>query len=199
VPPGYLKEARELTRQAGALLIIDEVQTGVCRTGPFLAHHLPRFDSVEPDIVTLAKGLGSGLPIGAFVAYGDAATLLHRGEHGSTFAGNPVVAAAALATIATLNTGLSDDVARIGQVLRQEIEMCGAALVREVRGEGLLLGVVLNEPRAAELTAAALDAGFIVNAVAPDVIRLTPPLILTEDQAREAAQFFATPLEAARD
>ena len=199
LPAGYLAHARRLTSEAGALLILDEVQTGVGRTGAWFAHRLPELGGgVVPDVVTLAKGLGGGFPVGAVIAFGErAAGLLGRGQHGTTFGGNPVAAAAALATLGVIERdGLLDHVTRTGALLRSEIEASvasGAApLVREVRGHGLLLAVVLTDPVASDVVAAALEAGFIVNAVAPDAVRLAPPLVLTAEQAREAARFFTT-------
>jgi acetylornithine aminotransferase len=182
VPPaGYLVAAREITAARGALLVLDEVQTGVGRTGHWFAHQA---ESVEPDLVTLAKGLGGGLPIGACLAFGRAADLLGPGSHGSTFGGNPISCAAALAVISTIaSEGLLDHVKRIGERIRRGIEALGHPLVREVRGAGLLLGVVLTEPAARSMAAALSEAGFLVNPVQPDVIRLAPPLILTADQA----------------
>ncbi|WP_425954184.1 acetylornithine transaminase [Xylanimonas sp. McL0601] len=195
LPPGWLAHARRLTTEAGALLILDEIQTGMGRTGAWFAHQHPEVGGgVVPDVVTLAKGLGGGFPIGAVIAFGErAATLLGRGQHGTTFGGNPVAAAAALATIGVIERdGLLANVRQVGALLREEIELCGSPLVREVRGRGLLLAVVLNKPMASDVAAAALEAGLIVNAVAPDAIRLAPPLILNTDQARDAARFFAT-------
>lgn len=194
LPPGYLAAARRLTTAHGALLVLDEVQTGMGRCGSWFAYQQPEIGGgIVPDVVTLAKGLGGGFPVGAVIAYGDAARLLGRGQHGSTFGGNPVAAAAALTTIGVIERdGLLTSVREVGALLRQEIEMCGSPLVKEVRGRGLLLAVVLNKPVAARVATAALEAGFIVNAVAPDAIRLAPPLILTAEQAMEAARFFAT-------
>jgi acetylornithine aminotransferase len=180
-PDGYLVAARRITAEHGALLVIDEVQTGIGRTGNWLAHQ--RF-GIVPDIVTLAKGLGGGLPIGAAIGYGDAATLLQPGQHGSTFAGNPVCAAAALAVLRTIeNDGLLDHVATLGKHIATSVEGLGHPTIKGVRGQGLLLGIVLTDPISAAAAAAARDGGFIVNAPAPDVIRLAPPLILTTEQA----------------
>ncbi|MCP2264060.1 acetylornithine transaminase [Promicromonospora thailandica] len=193
LPPGYLAAARRLTAAHGALLVLDEVQTGVGRCGSWFAYQQPEIGGgIVPDVVTVAKGLGGGFPVGAVIAYGDAARLLGRGQHGSTFGGNPVAAAAALATLGVIERdGLLTNVREVGSLLRQEIEMCGSPLVKEVRGRGLLLAVVLNEPVAPRVATAALEAGLVVNAVAPDAIRLAPPLILTAEQATEAARFFA--------
>lgn len=195
LPPGYLALARRLTADAGALLVLDEVQTGVGRTGSWFAFQQPEIGGgVVPDVVTLAKGLGGGFPVGAVVAFGErAATLLGRGQHGTTFGGNPVAAAAALATLGVIERdGLLAHVHEVGDLLRREIEAAGNPLVAGVRGRGLLLAVQLTRPVAAQVAAAALEAGFVVNAVAPDAIRLAPPLVLTADQARDAARFFAT-------
>ncbi|CAM5535003.1 Acetylornithine/succinyldiaminopimelate aminotransferase [Streptomyces alboniger] len=180
VPPaGYLTAAREITAAAGALLVLDEVQTGIGRTGHWFA---AQAEGVEADVVTLAKGLGGGLPIGATLAFGEAAGLLTPGTHGSTFSGNPVVCAAALAVLATIaDTGLLERVRRTGERLRRGIEDLRHPLVEEVRGAGLLLGVVLSEDVAPRVQQAAQEAGLLVNAAAPDVIRLAPPLILSDD------------------
>jgi len=182
VPPtGYLAAAREITAATGALLVLDEVQTGIGRTGHWYAHQA---EGITPDVITLAKGLGGGLPIGACLAFGDAAALFHPGQHGSTFGGNPVSCAAALAVLGTIaSEGLLDHVKRIGERLRRGIEALHSPLVAEVRGAGLLLGVVLTEPVAGPTAGALRDAGFLVNPVQPDVLRLAPPLILTADQA----------------
>jgi acetylornithine/N-succinyldiaminopimelate aminotransferase len=181
VPPGgYLAAAREITAQHGALLVLDEVQTGMGRTGAFFAH---QHDGITPDVVTLAKGLGGGLPIGACLAVGPAAELLTPGLHGSTFGGNPICTASALAVLRVL---AADDLVRraevLGKSVRHGIERLGHPLIDHVRGRGLLWGVVLTAPRAKDAEAAARNAGFLVNAAAPDVIRLAPPLIITESQ-----------------
>ncbi|GIF49564.1 acetylornithine aminotransferase [Asanoa ferruginea] len=180
-PPGYLAAAREITTKHGALLVLDEVQTGIGRTGHWFAHQA---DGVEPDVITLAKGLGGGLPLGACVAFGAAGDLLAPGQHGTTFGGNPVSCAAALAVIGTIaNEGLLDSVKRVGERLRRGIEALDHPLVGEVRGAGLLLGIVLTEPVSGELAGRLREAGFLVNPVQPNAIRLAPPLILTADQA----------------
>ncbi|WP_205863157.1 acetylornithine transaminase [Planosporangium thailandense] len=182
VPPaGYLAAAREITARHGALLALDEVQTGIGRTGYWYAFQA---EGVAPDVVTLAKGLGGGLPIGACMAFGEAAALLGPGSHGSTFGGNPVCCAAALAVLDTIESeNLLDHVKRVGERLRAGIEALGHPLVAGVRGAGLLLGVVFSAPVSAAVAGALRDAGFLANAVQPDVLRLAPPLILTADQA----------------
>ncbi|MFI9754693.1 acetylornithine transaminase [Streptomyces collinus] len=177
-PPGYLRAAREITEATGTLLVLDEIQTGIGRTGRWFAAEA---EGVEADVVTLAKGLGGGLPIGATLAFGRAARLLTPGAHGSTFGGNPVACAAALAVLDTIEqAGLLDHVARTGQRLRHGLEHPRHPLVREVRGAGLLLGVVLAGDAAARVQRAAEDRGLLVNAVMPDVVRLAPPLIVSD-------------------
>jgi acetylornithine aminotransferase len=179
-PPGYLVAAREITAEHGALLVLDEVQTGVGRTGTFYAH---QHNGITPDLITLAKGLGGGLPIGACLAIGDVANLLTPGLHGSTFGGNPVCTAAALAVLKTLaDEELISRADVLGKTLSHGIEGIGHPLVDHVRGRGLLLGVVLTAPHGKAIENAARAAGFLVNAAAPDVIRLAPPLVVTDAQ-----------------
>ncbi|MEU7115685.1 acetylornithine transaminase [Streptomyces sp. NPDC046182] len=178
VPPvGYLQAAREITRATGTLLVLDEVQTGIGRTGHWFEYQ--GHEGVEPDIVTLAKGLGGGLPLGATVAFGEAAELFQPGHHGTTFGGNPVACAAGLAVVDTLAAhGTLDDVKRLGEKLRSGIEGLNHPLVSYVRGAGLLLGIVLTESLAPQVQQAAQDAGLLVNAPAPDVVRIMPALII---------------------
>ncbi|GHA88937.1 acetylornithine aminotransferase [Streptomyces tendae] len=179
-PPGYLKAARAITAATGALLVLDEVQTGVGRTGHWFEYQA--HEGVLPDVVTLAKGLGGGLPLGATVAFGRAADLLKPGHHGTTFGGNPVVCAAGLAVLDTIaDEGLLDNVKRQSETLRGGVEGLGHPLAAHVRGAGLLLGIVLTEPLAAQVQQAAQDAGILVNAPAPDVVRLMPALNLGDD------------------
>ena len=184
LPAGYLEAARELTEAVGALLIIDEVQSGMGRSGAWMAHHLLA-PGVVPDVVTLAKGLGGGLPIGAVVAPGEAAALLGPGQHGTTFGGNPVACAAALAVIDTVRSqDLLVRVEQLGSAWARELAAVDG--VNEVRGRGLLIGVGLAEglPPAGEIAATLLaERGFIVNAPRPDTIRLAPPFILSDDDA----------------
>jgi len=180
VPPvGYLKAVRAITAATGALLVLDEVQTGVGRTGHWFEYQA--HEGVLPDVVTLAKGLGGGLPLGATVAFGRAADLLQPGQHGTTFGGNPVACAAGLAVLETIQAeGLLDNVKRQSEKLRVGIEGTDGSschpMIDYVRGAGLLLGIVLKEPLAPQVQQAAQDAGFLVNAPAPDVVRLMPPL-----------------------
>ncbi len=180
-PAGYLETARQVTRDAGALLVLDEVQTGIGRTGAWFAHQTA---GVEPDVLTLAKGLGGGLPVSACLAFGDAATLLQPGQHGTTFGGNPVSCAAALAVLDTIESdGLLERAESLGKTLSAGITGLGHPLVAGVRGAGLMLGVVLTAPVAADVEEVARTHGFLVNAVAADVVRLVPPLVLTDTQA----------------
>jgi acetylornithine aminotransferase len=179
-PPGYLAAAREICDAAGTLLWLDEVQTGMGRTGAWFAH---ASEGVRADIITVAKGLGNGFPVGACIATGRAATLLGPGSHGSTFGGNPVAAIAGLAVIAVIERdGLLGHVTEMGEHLVASVTALRHPLVREVRGRGLLRGIVLSEPVAAVVSDAALDAGFILNAPRADVLRLAPPLIVTAAQ-----------------
>ncbi len=183
VPPaGYLTAAREITRATGTLLVLDEVQTGIGRCGQWFEHQA--HEGVEPDLVTLAKGLGGGLPVGAVAVFGAAADLLRPGQHGTTFGGNPVACAAGLAVIDTIATeGLLQQVKARGERLRSGIEASAHPLVSHVRGAGLLLGIVLTEPLAPQVQQAAQDAGYLVNAPAPDVVRLMPPYVLSQGEA----------------
>ena len=177
-PTGYLEKVRELTLAADALLWIDEVQTGIGRCGDWLASAA---SGVTADIVTFAKGLGNGFPIGACVATGRAASLLGPGSHGTTFGGNPVAAAAGLAVIGIIERdGLLERARSAGDRLAAAIVSLDHPLVGGVRGRGLLRGVVLTAPIAATVAEAALDAGFVINAPRPNVLRLAPPLIVTD-------------------
>jgi acetylornithine/N-succinyldiaminopimelate aminotransferase len=182
VPPaGFLPAAREITDRHGALLILDEVQTGIGRTGEWFAFQR---DGVVPDVVTVAKGLGGGFPVGACIGLGAAADLLGPGSHGSTFGGNPVAAAAGLAVLHVLDRDdLLANAVRVGDRLRAGLP--SHRLISGARGAGLLIGIQLTEQVAGAFAAAALEAGFIVNPVRPNTIRLAPPLILTAAQADE--------------
>ena len=185
VPPDdYLPAARRIATEHGALLWIDEVQTGIGRTGAWFAH---AESSIVPDLVTVAKGLGGGIPIGAFIALGDAGTLLQPGNHGTTFGGNPVATAAALAVIATIeDDGLLESARMVGDRIRTDL--ADHPLVADTTGRGLLIGIVLTRPVSADIQKAALDAGLIINNPTPDRLRLAPPLILTADQADDAVK-----------
>ena len=185
--PAYLALARELTTAAGALLILDEIQCGMGRTGQWFAYQARE---VVPDAVTLAKGLAGGVPIGALVTFGPAVTgLLTAGQHGSTFGGNPLACAAGLAVVATIEAdGLLEHARAMGEHLAEAILALRHPMVAGVRGEGLLRAIVLAEPVAAQVMALAREAGFIVNAVAPDALRLAPPLVI---EAHELDTFVA--------
>jgi acetylornithine/N-succinyldiaminopimelate aminotransferase len=181
VPPDdYLAEARRITTERGSLLWLDEIQTGVGRTGAWFAH---ADSGVVPDIVTLAKGLAGGMPIGACIGVGPAGELLTPGNHGTTFGGNPVSAAASLAVLDTIESeGLLDRATKLGERLKEGL---AHPHVTEVRGRGFLVGVSLDAERSKQVAAAALAAGFIVNDCTPDRVRLAPPLVLTEEQVEE--------------
>jgi acetylornithine aminotransferase len=198
-PPGYLPAARRAADAAGALLVLDEIQTGVGRTGAWFAHQHDHLGAgVRPDVVTLAKGLGGGIPVGAVVAFGEGpGTLLGPGQHGTTFGGNPVAAAAGLATLHVIERdGLLENAATVGRALCAGIAGLNHPLVAGVRGEGLLLAIQLTMPVAGRVQATLLDAGFVVNAVAPGALRLAPPLILTAEQAATFVAALPTALEA---
>lgn len=172
-PEGFLAAVRQLCDDYGILMIADEVQTGVGRTGKFFAHE---YAGVVPDVVTMAKGLGGGLPMGAVLARGAAAQYLQPGQHGTTFGGNPVVLAAARTVLNTLDERFLQHVREISVYLRSQLQQLSA--VSEVRGTGLMLGVVLESANAKEVVVAGLERGLILNAPSDKVMRLTPPLII---------------------
>jgi len=180
-PPGYLAAARHACDEAGALLVLDEIQSGIGRTGAWFAHQA---EGVIPDVMTLAKGLGGGMPIGACVGFGEAGTALLAGDHGSTFGGNPVACAAALAVLTTIEKDdLLNNVKAVGETLANGIAAIDHPLLSGVRGSGLWLAAVLTADKAPQVNNAARQAGFLVNAVQPDAVRLAPPLILTQAEA----------------
>ena len=183
-PAGFLAGVRAICDTAGALMIVDEVQSGIGRTGQWFAS---QGEGVRPDVITLAKGLGGGLPIGACLGLGAAGELFAPGDHGSTFGGNPVSCAAALAVLDTIaDQHLLDQVKRVGAHLTDALLSMDSPLVTDVRGSGLWLGVALTGNHAAAVETAARDRGLLVNAVRPDTLRLAPPLILTEADVDEA-------------
>ena len=197
-PPGYLAAARDICDRSGALLHLDEVQGGIGRAGGWLSSAVLE-PGVTGDVVTLAKGLAGGLPIGAVVASGRAADAFQKGDHGTTFGGNPVVCAAALAVLDTIEQdGLLDAATKLGDALAEGIEALGHPLVASVRGVGLWRGIVLTEPVAAAAERAARDAGYLVNAPAPDVLRLAPPLVVTAAQLDAFVAALPGVLDAAR-
>ncbi|MCL2490167.1 MAG: acetylornithine transaminase [Propionibacteriaceae bacterium] len=185
-PPGFLTQVRALTTKAGALMWVDEVQTGLGRCGEWLVSVA---DGVTPDIVTIAKGLGNGFPIGACFAVGPAADLFTPGSHGSTFGGNPVGAAVGLAVIRTIEKdGLLERSREAGEYLAQVVMALRNPSIKEVRGRGLLRGIVLNAPIAPAVNDRMLEAGWIINAPHEDVLRIAPPLIVTLTELRRFAQ-----------
>ena len=194
VPDGYLEAARRITREAGTLLWIDEVQTGLGRCGELLLH---RADGVVADLITVAKGLGNGFPVGACIATGDAAHLIQPGNHGSTFGGNPVAAAAANAVLDELEAGVLDNVSDVGDWFVAAVEALQHPLIDHVRGRGLLRGIVLTADIGPAVVDAALGAGFVINAPRPNVLRIAPPLVITRDELRPFVDALPGLLEAA--
>jgi acetylornithine/N-succinyldiaminopimelate aminotransferase len=181
-PPGYLQAARDICDDTGAVLVLDEVQSGIGRTGEWFYH---QHAGVRPDVVTLAKGLGGGLPIGACIGFGPYGSVLTPGDHGSTFGGNPVSCAAALGVLDAIERdGLLESATRVGALLSDGIARLEHPLLAGVRGRGLWLAVLLGAPLAARAEAAAREAGFLIQAIKSDVLRLAPPLILTVDEAQ---------------
>jgi len=194
-PAGYLRAARAACDQAGALLVLDEIQSSIGRTGAWFAHQA---EGIRPDVLTLAKGLGGGLPIGACIGLGASGTGFAKGDHGSTFGGNPVACAAALAVLEVIERdGLLAHVTQVGEQLVASLETIRHPLVAGVRGRGLWLAIVLTAEVAAKVEEAARQAGFLVNAVQPDAIRLAPPLILSAGQARQFTDALPAILDAA--
>lgn len=199
LPPGFLAEARRLTRAHGVLLIVDEIQTGAGRTGDWFAfQHELGADGDEddlPDAVVVAKGIGGGVPVGALVTRGAASELFTLGQHGSTFGGNPLAAGVADAVLAEIERAdLVGNAARRGEQLRQGILALESPLVTEVRGRGLLLGVGLTASVAPRIVAEALDRGLIINAANDESIRLAPPLIIGDAEIERFLTLFAASL-----
>ncbi|SDI39623.1 acetylornithine aminotransferase [Sinosporangium album] len=177
---GYLTAVREICDATGALLVADEVQSAIGRAGHWFAHQA---DGFTPDILTLAKGLGGGMPIGAVVGFGPAGTIYEKGDHGSTFGGNPVSCAAALAVLDTIDSeNLLAHVRTVGDRLARGVAAVDHPLLTGVRGRGLWRAILLAEPKAAQVQAAAERAGFLVNAVQPAAVRLAPPLVITSEE-----------------
>ena len=192
LPEGYLKRARELTTEHGALLILDEIQTGIGRTGTWFAFQQ---HGIVPDAIAVAKGLAGGVPIGALITFGDASDLFTTGQHGSTFGGNPLATAAGNAVIAEIErAGLIENAVTRGEQLRSAI--AGKPLVSELRGSGLLIGVGLSQPVAAQVATTALELGLIVNAPNDSSIRIAPPLIIGDAEVAEFTTLFTQALEA---
>lgn len=195
VPPhGYLQALRELCDETGALLVLDCVQTGIGRTGDWFGYE---YSGIKPDVITLAKGLGGGLPLGAMIALGGAAELFQPGDHGSTFGGNPIATAAAIAVIDTLESKkLLERVSSIGVDLMADLALIDG--VREVRGAGLLIGIQFMEPIAKEVTAQCQKLGVLVNGNSDSVIRIAPPLIVTDREIAKFLKVFAASVEKVR-
>jgi acetylornithine aminotransferase len=187
VPPtDYLQGLRELCDKNGALLVIDAVQTGMGRTGDWFGYE---YSGITPDVITIAKGLGGGLPLGAMIAIGNSADLFKPGEHGSTFGGNPITTASALAVIKTIEKqNILKKVRKQGQILIQELALIPG--IREVRGAGLLIGIELEIANANELTRKLADAGVLVNAASASTIRIAPALIVSDFQIRKFINTF---------
>ncbi|MGH8567622.1 MAG: acetylornithine transaminase [Gammaproteobacteria bacterium] len=186
-PPGYLAGLREVCDRYGWLLILDEVQTGMCRTGRWFAF---QHEGIAPDVMTLAKSLGNGVPIGACLARGAAAGLIRPGKHASTFGGNPLACRAALAVLDILEQGrLAERAARLGEALLEQLRRAlgGVPGVVEIRGRGLIIGVVLDRA-CGELVERALGLGLLINVSAERVVRLLPPLIMSDAEAAELVE-----------
>lgn len=187
VPPqDYLQQLRYICDKNGALLVIDAVQTGMGRTGDWFGYE---YSGITPDVITLAKGLGGGLPLGAMIALGKAADLFQPGDHGSTFGGNPVTTAAALSVISFIEENqILDKVQKQGNYLMQEIALIPG--VKEVRGAGLLIGIELDSLKAPDIAAAMQTAGVLVNAANPTTIRIAPALIVSDAQINKFISIF---------
>lgn len=197
LPEGYLAAARELTERHGALLIVDEIQTGAGRTGEWFAFQRA---GITPDAVTVAKGIGGGFPIGALITFGAAGDLFYPGTHGSTFGGNALGTAVAGAVLGEIEgAGLVANAARRGTQLREAIGAIGSPLVTGTRGAGLLIGVALARPVAKAVVAAAQEHGLIVNAANDDTVRLAPPLTIGDAEVAEFARLFAAALRTVTD
>lgn len=189
-PDGFMQKVNDLCEEYGILLIVDEVQTGVGRTGSFFAHEI---EDVRPDVITMAKGLGAGVPIGATITRGRARDLFTPGTHGTTFGGNPVACAAANVVLDTVDAEFLAEVTRKGDYLRQKLE--NLPNVDHVRGRGLMLGVVLNAPVAKQAVRGGLEKGLILNAPNENILRLTPPLIISQHELDTALNTLRTILE----
>jgi acetylornithine aminotransferase len=187
VPPtDYLQGLRELCDKNGALLVIDAVQTGMGRTGDWFGYE---YSGITPDVITVAKGLGGGLPLGAMIAIGNSADLFKPGEHGSTFGGNPITTASALAVIKTIEKqNILKKVRKQGQILIQELALIPG--IREVRGAGLLIGIELEIANANEVVRKLTEAGVLVNAASASTIRIAPALIVSDFQIRKFINTF---------
>ncbi|WP_394685615.1 acetylornithine transaminase [uncultured Microbacterium sp.] len=197
LPEGYLQAAREITARHGALLIIDEIQTGAGRTGAWFGF---QHAGIVPDAITVAKGIGGGFPIGALITFGAASELFFPGTHGSTFGGNALGTAVGGAVLQEIESaGLVDNAARRETQLREGIAALGSPLVAGVRGKGLLLGIALSSPVAKAVVAAAQEHGLIVNAANDDTIRIAPPLTIGDAEVEEFLRLFGAALATVSD
>ncbi len=197
LPEGFLVAARELTARHGALLIVDEIQTGAGRTGEWFAF---QHAGITPDAITVAKGIGGGFPIGALITYGDASDLFYPGTHGSTFGGNALATAVAIAVLEEIEqAGLLANATERGRQIRDAVTGLGSALVTEVRGQGLLIGIGLRHPVAGAVVAAAQQHGLIVNAANEETVRLAPALTIGDVEVDEFVALFARALHTVED
>ena len=194
LPEGFLLAARALTHRHGALLVVDEIQTGAGRTGEWFAF---QHAGITPDAITIAKGIGGGFPIGGLVTFGPASSLYTKGQHGSTFGGNPLATAVANAVLGEIeDAGLVENAALRGAQIRARVEQLGSPLVAGVRGQGLLIGIGLSEPVAGAVVAESMRAGLIVNAANDSTIRIAPPLIIDAADVDDFAERFSRALDA---
>ncbi|HWT32821.1 MAG TPA: acetylornithine transaminase [Microbacterium sp.] len=194
LPDGYLRAARELTARHGALLIVDEIQTGAGRTGDWFGF---QHAGIVPDAITVAKGIGGGFPVGALITYGAASELFYPGTHGSTFGGNPLAAAAAVAVLGEIEASdLPANAVRRGAQIRDAVAAIGSPLVAGTSGRGLLIGVQLTAPVANDVVGAAQQRGLIVNAANESTIRIAPPLNIGDAEIAEFRPLFAESLAA---
>ncbi|MEV8274123.1 acetylornithine transaminase [Microbacterium sp. NPDC077184] len=197
LPEGYLAAAREITARHGALLIVDEIQTGAGRTGEWFAF---QHEGITPDAVTVAKGIGGGFPIGALITFGDASDLFYPGTHGSTFGGNALGTAVASAVLAEIERADLVAAASVrGAQIRDGVEALGSELVSGTRGRGLLIGIALTRPVAKAVVAAAAEHGLVINAPNDDTIRVVPPLTIGDIEIDEFLALFAASLRTVQD
>ncbi|MDA2987866.1 MAG: acetylornithine transaminase [Actinomycetota bacterium] len=192
-PPGFLQAARRITSALGALLVLDEVQSGIGRTGKWFAY---QWDDVTPDVITLAKGLAGGIPIGAVIGIGDAASLFQPGMHGSTFGGNPISARAALAVIGAIeDDDLLNRAVTAGEKLAASVMQAAGDAVTEVRGKGLLRAAALNGVASADMERALRANGVLANPVSPTAIRMAPALTIADADIADAAEAWSKSLQ----
>jgi acetylornithine/N-succinyldiaminopimelate aminotransferase len=192
LPDGYLRAAREITRRHGALLIVDEIQTGAGRTGAWFAF---QHAGITPDAITVAKGIGGGFPIGALITFGEASELFYPGTHGSTFGGNALATAVAVAVLEEIERAdlLTNATVR-GEQVRAAVSAIDTSLVEATRGQGLLIGIALRHPVAGAVVAAAQEHGLIVNAATPQTVRLAPALTIGDVEIDEFVDLFTRAL-----